>query len=340
MLTGEPTVYNTFYYTSSYMSGADEISASGTIRLDATKLVDGSVTRTRPSAPQLLCQKSTYGTAYDIVSTNDDNLLSLLGISKPAEKYWDVSAQEWKNVSSGGTNPPTITPEPGINFIPDSKASVLENFLGWLEYRGYPVVSDVAFLFDAAGLSKLDAIEDFSVLLSDYLGLYTYNATVGKFGFIGDGASEEWKRLPESPVVDAVRKEFTDRFTYNEAKDSYTWAATKLASAGVAGINAGLGVGALGTGGTGNTGSTGGNTGGNTGGGDTTLGDGVANGINGVAAMVKDIVDAFKQLLANIGEMGSVMNVLFGFLPPEMIGFIRITVYGCLFVAFYKAVRG
>lgn len=55
MLTDGATVYNTYYYTSSYMSGADEISASGKIRLDAVKLVDGAVTRTLPNAPQLLC---------------------------------------------------------------------------------------------------------------------------------------------------------------------------------------------------------------------------------------------------------------------------------------------
>ena len=102
MLTGDAMVYNTFYYTSSYKSGADTISASGTIRCDATKFSDGKVTRTVLSAPQLLCQISSYGTVYDIVSTNDNNLLSLLGISKPEEKYWDVASQTWNAVFSGG----------------------------------------------------------------------------------------------------------------------------------------------------------------------------------------------------------------------------------------------
>ncbi len=103
VLTDGATVYNTFYYTSSYMSGADVISASGTIRCDATKLSDGSVTRTVLTAPQLLCQISSYGVVYDIAYTNDDNLCSLLGIEKPAPKYWDVIAQEWKGGTGGSS---------------------------------------------------------------------------------------------------------------------------------------------------------------------------------------------------------------------------------------------
>ncbi len=95
MLTDGATVYNTYYYTSSYMSGADEVSASGKIRLDATKLADGTVTRILPSAPQLLCQISSYGKAYDIAYTNDDNLCSLLGIEKPNELRWNVRMQAW-----------------------------------------------------------------------------------------------------------------------------------------------------------------------------------------------------------------------------------------------------
>lgn len=113
MLSGDNTVYNTFYYTSSFQSGEDTISASGTIRCDATKLSDGSITRTVLSAPQLLCQISSYGSAYDIAYTNDDNLCELLGISKPAEKYWDVAAQEWKPVSSGGGGSGTSGPGSG-----------------------------------------------------------------------------------------------------------------------------------------------------------------------------------------------------------------------------------
>lgn len=99
MLTDGATVYNTFYYTSSYMSGADAISASGTIRCDATKLSDGSVTRTVLTAPQLLCQISSYGTVYDIVYTNDDNLCKLLGINRPQELRWNVAMQRWVSVA-------------------------------------------------------------------------------------------------------------------------------------------------------------------------------------------------------------------------------------------------
>ena len=99
MLTDGATVYNTFYYTSSYMSGADAISALGTIRYDATKLSDGSVTRTVLTAPQLLCQISSYGTVYDIVYTNDDNLCKLLGINRPQELRWNVAMQRWVSVA-------------------------------------------------------------------------------------------------------------------------------------------------------------------------------------------------------------------------------------------------
>ncbi|MDE7300178.1 MAG: hypothetical protein K2N94_15380, partial [Lachnospiraceae bacterium] len=102
MLTNGATVYNTFYYTSCYLASADEINASGKIRMDATKLADGTVHRAMLSAPQLLCQISSYGTAYDIVYTNDDDLCALLGISKPSPKYWDVASQQWKSEGSGG----------------------------------------------------------------------------------------------------------------------------------------------------------------------------------------------------------------------------------------------
>lgn len=102
MLTEGAIVYNTFYYKSSFLSAADEISASGTIICDSVKLADGSVARTTLSAPQLLCQISTYGSAYDIVDTNDQNLCDLLGISMPDKKYWDVASQQWKTESSSG----------------------------------------------------------------------------------------------------------------------------------------------------------------------------------------------------------------------------------------------
>lgn len=210
MLTDGAAVYNTYYYTSSYMSGADTISASGTIRLDATKLADGSVTRTRPTAPQLLCQKSSYGTAYDIVYTNDNNLLSLLGIEKPPEKYRDVSAQEWKPVpssGSGGTggDTPAITPEPGINTI-DPGRSPLSNFVTWLAAKGYPVAADVVYF-----LGDVDsAYGAFESLLEEYLGFYTYNESIGRFGSILDGVSDDWKKISDSPVADLVKKDFTD----------------------------------------------------------------------------------------------------------------------------------
>ena len=97
MLTDGATTYNTFYYTSCYLSSADEISASGKVRLDTTKLADGTVTRGVLDAPQLLCQISSYGTVYDIVDTNDENLCDLLGIDIPTRRYWDVEAQQWKD---------------------------------------------------------------------------------------------------------------------------------------------------------------------------------------------------------------------------------------------------
>ncbi|MDE6876060.1 MAG: hypothetical protein K2P87_16635 [Lachnospiraceae bacterium] len=102
MLTDGALIYNTYYYGESYASGTDEISAAGKIRIDTVKLADGAVSCTYPAAPQLLCQKSSYGKKYDIVYTNDDNLLSILGIEKPEEKYWDVAAQQWKDKTSGG----------------------------------------------------------------------------------------------------------------------------------------------------------------------------------------------------------------------------------------------
>lgn len=95
MLTDGAVAYNTFYYTSCYKSGADTISAAGTIRCDSTVLATGATTRMVLNAPQLLCQISSYGTAYDIAYTNDDNLCSLLGIEKPSELRWNVSAQQW-----------------------------------------------------------------------------------------------------------------------------------------------------------------------------------------------------------------------------------------------------
>ncbi|MDE6872936.1 MAG: hypothetical protein K2P87_00550, partial [Lachnospiraceae bacterium] len=216
--------YNTFYYTSSYMSGTDEVSASGKIRCDMVKLADGTMARTLLNAPQLLCQKSTYGTAYDIVSTNDNNLLTLLGIEKPVERYWDVAAQEWKvSIGSGigsgteipGTGGGTPTPESGVGL--DYSLSPLANFSRWLQAKGYPVAAGVAYLF------AVESVEDFGELLAEYLGLYTYNETTGKFGFLSDGTPDGWKRVPEVSIADMVTKEFTDRFSYDRVSGHHVW---------------------------------------------------------------------------------------------------------------------
>ncbi|MCX4345401.1 MAG: hypothetical protein OSJ53_16120, partial [Kineothrix sp.] len=287
MLTGDAMVYNTFYYTSSYKSGADTISASGTIRCDATKFSDGKVTRTVLSAPQLLCQISSYGTVYDIVSTNDNNLLSLLGISKPEEKYWDVASQTWKPVFSGGIGGGgNAGGEIGGGIIGGGSGdggttgkfdfnyslSPLENFSRWLATKGYPVASGVAHFFSFEFIEDAgDYLDQFGEILSDYLDYFVYNEEIQRFGLSKDGLGENWKKLKESAIADSVTDEFINRFKFDETVKHYTWSSQMISTA-IPGLNAGLVLNSGGsTGGTGGdgsgTGGTGGNGSGSTGGG-------------------------------------------------------------------------
>ena len=289
MLTGDAMVYNTFYYTSSYKSGADTISASGTIRCDATKFSDGKITRTVLSAPQLLCQISSYGTVYDIVSTNDTNLLSLLGISKPEEKYWDVASQTWKPVFSGGIGGGgNAGGEIGGGIIGGGSGdggttgkfdfnyslSPLENFSRWLATKGYPVASGVAHFFSFEFIEDAgDYLDQFGEILSDYLDYFVYNEEIQRFGLSKDGLGENWKKLKESAIADSVTDEFINRFKFDETVKHYTWSSQMISTA-IPGLNAGLVLNSGGsTGGTGGdgsgTGGTGGNGSGSTGGGGT-----------------------------------------------------------------------
>ncbi len=186
MLTDGATVYNTFYYTSSYMSGADAISASGTIRCDATKLSDGSVTRTVLTAPQLLCQVSSYGTTYDIVYTNDDNLCKLLGINRPQELRWNVAMQRWVSVAwddliNSGTSDgwddlvtDVITPDNTNPFNPDDAIPAITGL------SVSPIGMDARILY-----------EDYSTLYGNAL-LYLAEDTSVKQTPWGLGSSLSW----------------------------------------------------------------------------------------------------------------------------------------------------
>ena len=322
MLTGDAMVYNTFYYTSSYKSGADTISASGTIRCDATKFSDGKVTRTVLSAPQLLCQISSYGTVYDIVSTNDNNLLSLLGISKPEEKYWDVASQTWKPVFSGGIGGGgNAGGEIGGGIIGGGSGdggttgkfdfnyslSPLENFSRWLATKGYPVASGVAHFFSFEFIEDAgDYLDQFGEILSDYLDYFVYNEEIQRFGLSKDGLGENWKKLKESAIADSVTEEFINRFKFDETVKHYTWS-SQMISAAIPGLNAGLVLNSGGsTGGTGGdgsgTGGTGGNGSGSTGGGGT--GGNGSGGTGGSGSGGGDLIIGGPQWDA-IGEFGS-----------------------------------
>lgn len=312
MLTGDAMVYNTFYYTSSYKSGADTISASGTIRCDATKFSDGKITRTVLSAPQLLCQISSYGTVYDIVSTNDTNLLSLLGISKPEEKYWDVASQTWKPVFSGGIGGGgNAGGEIGGGIIGGGSGdggttgkfdfnyslSPLENFSRWLATKGYPVASGVAHFFSFESIGDAgDYLDQFGEILSDYLDYFVYNEEIQRFGLSKDGLGENWKKLKESAIADSVTEEFINRFKFDETVKHYTWS-SQMASAAIPGLNAGL---VLNSGGS--TGGTGGNGSGSTGGGGT--GGNGSSGTGGSGSGGGDLIIGGPQWDA-IGEFGS-----------------------------------
>ncbi len=325
MLTGDAMVYNTFYYTSSYKSGADTISASGTIRCDATKFSDGKVTRTVLSAPQLLCQISSYGTVYDIVSTNDNNLLSLLGISKPEEKYWDVASQTWKPVFSGGIGGGgNAGGEIGGGIIGGGSGdggttgkfdfnyslSPLENFSRWLATKGYPVASGVAHFFSFEFIEDAgDYLDQFGEILSDYLDYFVYNEEIQRFGLSKDGLGENWKKLKESAIADSVTEEFINRFKFDETVKHYTWSSQMISTA-IPGLNAGLVLNSGGsTGGTGGNGSgstggggTGGNGSGGTGGGGT--GGNGSGGTGGSGSGGGDLIIGGPQWDA-IGEFGS-----------------------------------
>lgn len=322
MLTGDAMVYNTFYYTSSYKSGADTISASGTIRCDATKFSDGKITRTVLSAPQLLCQISSYGTVYDIVSTNDTNLLSLLGISKPEEKYWDVASQTWKPVFSGGIGGGgNAGGEIGGGIIGGGSGdggttgkfdfnyslSPLENFSRWLATKGYPVASGVAHFFSFESIGDAgDYLDQFGEILSDYLDYFVYNEEIQRFGLSKDGLGENWKKLKESAIADSVTEEFINRFKFDETVKHYTWS-SQMISAAIPGLNAGLVLNSGGsTGGTGGdgsgTGGTGGNGSGGTGGGGT--GGNGSGGTGGSGPGGGDLIIGGPQWDA-IGEFGS-----------------------------------
>lgn len=322
MLTGDAMVYNTFYYTSSYKSGADTISASGTIRCDATKFSDGKITRTVLSAPQLLCQISSYGTVYDIVSTNDNNLLSLLGISKPEEKYWDVASQTWKPVFSGGIGGGgNAGGEIGGGIIGGGSGdggttgkfdfnyslSPLENFSRWLATKGYPVASGVAHFFSFESIGDAgDYLDQFGEILSDYLDYFVYNEEIQRFGLSKDGLGENWKKLKESAIADSVTDEFINRFKFDETVKHYTWSSQMISTA-IPGLNAGLVLNSGGsTGGTGGdgsgTGGTGGNGSGSTGGGGT--GGNGSGGTGGSGSGGGDLIIGGPQWDA-IGEFGS-----------------------------------
>ena len=168
------------------MSGADAISASGTIRCDATKLSDGSVTRAVLTAPQLLCQVSSYGTAYDIVYTNDDNLCSLLGIKRPQELRWNVAMQRWVSVAwddliNSGTSDgwddlvtDVITPDNTNPFHPDDTIPVITGL------SVTPIGADARILY-----------EDYSTLYGNAL-LYLAEDTSVKQTPWGLGSSLSW----------------------------------------------------------------------------------------------------------------------------------------------------
>ena len=324
MLTGDAMVYNTFYYTSSYKSGADTISASGTIRCDATKFSDGKITRTVLSAPQLLCQISSYGTVYDIVSTNDTNLLSLLGISKPEEKYWDVASQTWKPVFSGGIGGGgNAGGEIGGGIIGGGSGdggttgkfdfnyslSPLENFSRWLATKGYPVASGVAHFFSFESIGDAgDYLDQFGEILSDYL-------------------------------------DFINRSKFDETVKHYTWS-SQMASAAIPGLNAGLvlnsggstggtggnGSGSTGGGGTGGNGSSG--TGGSgSGGGDLIIGGpqwdaigefgsnvqgGIVEGVTSTGSFLSGVLGSVKGILEGLGSLPVLLADLYSFLPSEI----------------------
>lgn len=136
MLNDSTVTYNVLYYENCYLSDdyVNVIGGSG-VRVDAVKYSDGSVTRTRVASPYLLCQVSTYGTAYDIVYTNDTKLCTYLGIEKPVEKVWNVTNQRWEYPSggeadsggSGGGSGGEETVDPSLTVKDENKFGTLSD---------------------------------------------------------------------------------------------------------------------------------------------------------------------------------------------------------------------
>lgn len=365
LLTGDGLVYNTFYYTSSYLSGPDTVSASGNIRFISTRLSDGVKQFQLLEAPQVLCQKSTYGTAYDIVSTNDNNLLSLLGIQKPVERYWDVAAQEWKvsigsgigpgtEVGGGGTPAPTPNPTPspgtGTGFQLDYGLSPLANFSRWLQAKGYPVASNVAYLF------AIESVADFGSLVAEYLGLYTYNEATQRFGAASDGVSDLWKKVSEASIASAVTKEFTDRFSYDKVSGHHVWSPDAVAPVSVPGLGLAIasGTGAGGTSPSGTPAPTPGGTGGGTGGNITIGGPGwegigefndyvqtgIAEGVSSAGSFLSGVLSTAKGLLLDMGVVPALLAELFSFLPAGITTIIGVGLGLWLLPALLGLARG
>ncbi len=299
MLTGDTLISNTYYYDNCYKAGddiikcvasANETQPSGRyVAVEILNLKTGQKTVTHVANPSIFCQISSYGTVYDIVSTNDTNLLSLLGISKPEEKYWDVASQTWKPVFSGGIGGGgNAGGEIGGGIIGGGSGdggttgkfdfnyslSPLENFSRWLATKGYPVASGVAHFFSFEFIEDAgDYLDQFGEILSDYLDYFVYNEEIQRFGLSKDGLGENWKKLKESAIADSVTDEFINRFKFDETVKHYTWSSQMISTA-IPGLNAGLVLNSGGsTGGTGGdgsgTGGTGGNGSGSTGGGGT-----------------------------------------------------------------------
>lgn len=328
MLSENAITYNTFYYSASFLSGSDTVSASGKIKCATTKLSNGAISFVSLTAPQLLCQISSYGTAYDIAYTNDDNLCELLGIEKPAAKYWDVEAQEWKKASSSivsgfGSGANTGSGVGDVSSGNSGNASTSDtshSSAGWhfdndiRPSDGYLYLFDKFMLYCATyatagvvGTNKLiswiwEDEKSFDGALMQFLSHAAYDTATGVYGY----SESEKGNFEDSPDADEIVSQFHSQLRYDDASSVYYLVVNSGSASS----------------------------------GDTTIGNGVANGVSGIADMAKEIVNAFKTLLANIGEMGGVVKTLFGFLPDEMLGFIRITMYTCLFIAFYKMLRG
>ncbi len=332
MLTGDTLVSNTYYYDNCYKAGddiikcvasANETQPSGRyVAVEILNLKTGQKTVTHVANPSIFCQISSYGTVYDIVSTNDTNLLSLLGISKPEEKYWDVASQTWKPVFSGGIGGGgNAGGEIGGGIIGGGSGdggttgkfdfnyslSPLENFSRWLATKGYPVASGVAHFFSFEFIEDAgDYLDQFGEILSDYLDYFVYNEEIQRFGLSKDGLGENWKKLKESAIADSVTEEFINRFKFDETVKHYTWS-SQMISVAIPGLNAGLVLNSGGsTGGTGGdgsgTGGTGGNGSGSTGGGGT--GGNGSGGTGGSGSGGGDLIIGGPQWDA-IGEFGS-----------------------------------